>query len=126
MKTQEITNKKSISTKEVKLLMRRLNAGEKIDMSNFWENEIPVEDGKQGIDYLLNQWKTPKGVERKNNPFGYREQETLEKFSHFEFKGDYNAGNRYHDYFTPLWVVCATDGSAFEYHMAGGKVNITG
>ena len=126
MKTEQILEKETISTREVKLLMRRANNGENIDFSKFWENEVKLEDGEQGIQYLLNQWKTPKGVERKNNPFGYREEKILENFSHFEFKGQYDAGNRYHKYFIPLWVVVSKDGDGFEYHMAKGQVNIVG
>lgn len=106
--------------------MRRKNAGKEIDFSEYWENEVQVSDPEQGIAYLLNQWKTPAGKERKNSPFGYREEHVLENFSHFEFKGEYNTGNMHHDYFIPLWVVVGKDGSSFEYHMAGGKVNIVG
>src|SRR5690606_15213206 len=117
---------KTISTKEVKLLMRRANNGKTVDFSQYWEEEFKLTDPEQGIAYLLNQWKTPAGKERKNNPFRYREQHVLENFSHFKFKGQYNAGNAYRDYYIPLWCVVATDGSTFEYHMANGKVNIVG
>lgn len=116
----------TITFKEVKLLMRRKNAGKDVDFSKFWDGEVRLTDPEQGISYLLDQWKTPNGKERKNNPFGYREQHVLENFSHFEFKGGYDMGNRHFDYHVPLWVVVAKDGSSFEYYMKGGEVNIVG
>lgn len=125
MKTQEILDAKTISFKNVKLLIRRMNNGEKIDLQNVWDNPKPLEDPKQGIEYLLNQWKTPNGKERTNNPFGYREQEILENFEGFEFAGTYDAGNRNHSFYVPLWNVCGND-NCFQYYMSGGKIHIVG
>lgn len=125
MKTQEILEKETISTKEVKLLMRRANNGENVDFSGFWEKETILEDPKQGYDWLINQWVTPNDNERKNNPFGYREQDVLKNFSHIEFIGQYDAGNMHHSYFIPLWRVVG-DNNAFEYYMSGGKIHIVG
>jgi hypothetical protein len=125
MKTTEILEKETISTREVKLLMRRANNGEKIDLSKFWNNEVKLEDPKQGYDWLMNLWKTPNGKERKNNPFGYREEKVLENFSHIEFRGFYNAGNYNHNFYVPLWVVIGNE-TSFEYYMSGGKINIVG
>ena len=125
MKTQEILDGKTISFKNVKLLIRRMNHGEEIDLQDVWDNPKRLEDTKQGIDYLLNQWKTPNGKERLNNPFGYREQEVLENFEYFEFAGTYNAGNYGHTFHVPLWNVIGRDGS-FQYYMSGGEINIVG
>jgi hypothetical protein len=80
---------------------------------------------EKGITFLLDQWKTGRGVERKNNPFGYREQEVLENFSHFELAGFWNAGNQHVTFYLPLYNCIAKDGSAFQYYY-NGKVNIVG
>jgi hypothetical protein len=73
----------------------------------------------------MNLWKTPTGAERKNNPLGFREQAILEKFSHFELKGYYDAGNVYRSFFVPLWEVVGNKNS-FEYYMNGGQIHIVG
>lgn len=92
---------------------------------------ITPEQTKKGLDWLMDQWKTPRGIERKNNPFGYREQEVLENFSHFlltdwyDAMSSYGVQQGYHSYL-PVYTVVAKDGSTFEYHMAGGEINITG
>src|SRR5215469_9342328 len=83
---------------------------------------ISEEQAQKGIDFLMAQWKTPRGIERRNNPFGYREQRVLENFSHFTLKSLYNAGNCYRDYYLPLYEVVAKDGSTFEYYY-NGEVN---
>lgn len=80
---------------------------------------------QKGIAFLLKQWKTPTGAERKNNPYGYREQDILENFSHFTLKSLYNAGNAYVDYYIPPYECVATDGATFEYYY-NGKINIVG
>jgi hypothetical protein len=82
------------------------------------------EQVQKGIDFLTNQWKTPRGVERKNNPFGYREQEALETCETIVLKSFYNAGNAYNDYYLPLYEVVGKD-TCFEYYY-NGKVNIVG
>lgn len=119
-KTQEITEQ------QVKLLQQRLNNGEAIDLSLIWDGEIKLtpEQNKKGIEFLLNQWKTPRGIERKNNPFGYREEHVLETFTHFELRGFHDV-SRYGQraYYLPLYVCCG-DG-AFEYYY-NGTVNIVG
>jgi hypothetical protein len=95
--------------------------------SHFPENGMSISDdqARKGYDFLMNQWKTPTGADRKNNPFGYREQNVLENYSHIILKSLYNAGNCYHDYYLPLYEVVAKDGSAFEYYY-NGQINIVG
>lgn len=93
--------------------------------------KITPEQSEKGINWLRNQWKTPRGVERKNNPFGYREEDCIENFDHFTFGGTYNDANYYMAQnglanHLPLYVVHAKDGSSFEYYVSGGQVNITG
>lgn len=124
MKTNDILQKETISFKEVRLLLRRMNNGEQIDLTVVWDEPKRLEDPDQGIKYLMGRWKTPKGVERKNNPFGYREVDILEDFSHFEFAGTYDTGNRYFSYNVPLWNVVANHGGSFQYYMKGGEIHI--
>jgi hypothetical protein len=130
MKTSDLLKKieqtNEITESEILLLKTRLNNGEKIDMDYIWNNEISVtpDQNKKGIEFLLNLYQTPSGKERKNHPFGYREIEILKNFTHFEFKGFYDAGNYLHSYYIPLYVCCG-DNNGFEYYY-NGKVNIIG
>jgi len=122
MKTNDLLSKiqstNTISESEINLLKRRMNNGEKIDLDYIWNNEILLteDQNKKGIDFLKNLWKTPRGIERKNNPFGYREERTLETFTHFEFRGFYDA-SRYGQiaWYIPIYVCCGNEGS-FEYY----------
>lgn len=86
---------------------------------------LSEDQNRQGIEYLLNQWKTPKGVERKNNPFGYMEQEALNTFEHFTLRELYNSGNANRNYYIPLYEVHAGN-CGFIYHMNKGIINIVG
>jgi len=130
MKTKDLLKKikesNLITESEILLLKRRLNKGEKIDMDYIWNNEIELtpEQNKKGIDFLMNQYISPNGKERKNNPFGYREIEILKNFTGFTFKGFYDAGNYYHSYYLPLYD-CNGDNNSFEYYY-NGEVNIIG
>ncbi len=81
---------------------------------------------QKGYEWLLNQWKTPTGSERKNNPFGYREQDAINNFDRITLKGYYDAGNYHRSYFIPLYDVYTTDGYGFEYYVNGGLCNIIG
>lgn len=93
-----------------------------------WANEdglkLTPEQNKKGYDFLMDCWKTPRNVERKNNPFSYREQDILENFAHFTLKGFYDAGNSYRSYYLPLYE-CHSNDNSFEYYY-NGKVNIIG
>ena len=130
MKTEKLLKKieqsNSITEAEILLLKRRLNKGEKIDLDYVWNNEIELtpEQNKKGIDFLMNQYITPGGIERKNNPFGYREIEILKNFTCFTFGGFYDAGNYHHSYYLPLYD-CNSKDNGFTYYY-NGKVNIIG
>ncbi len=94
--------------------------------SALWETPLKLskEQNEKGFKFLMNQWKTPTGKERLNNPFGYREETILTNFSHFELKGYYDAGNYNRAYYVPLYD-CIGDNTSFEYYY-NGKVNIVG
>lgn len=88
------------------------------------ELTLSPEQNKKGLEFLNNQRKTPNGKERKNNPFGYREENVLDNFTHFTLLSFYNAGNAYRDYYLPLYT-CNGNETCFEYYY-NGKVNIVG
>jgi hypothetical protein len=125
---QEINDNQLITEQQMKLLLKRLNSGEQMELSIIWDGEIKLtnEHIKKGLDYLLNQWKTPNGKERLNNPFGYREQKALETCETIYLQGFYDA-SRYGQkpFYIPLYLVSGNEGN-FEYHMQGGKINIVG
>jgi len=126
MKTNTITEK------EINLIKLRMNNG-KVDeetqeaIDYIWDNspQLTPDQNKKGIDYLRNLWKSPTGKERTNNPFGYREQDTLETFEYFELRGFYDAGNYHHKFYVPLYT-CVGKDSNFEYYISGGSINIVG
>ena len=73
---------------------------------------------------MLNQWKTPKGAIRKNNPFGTREMEALNSLKYIEFVGFHNS-NWFSRFYVPVYSVVGTKGY-FDYYVSGGKINIVG
>jgi hypothetical protein len=127
-------DKDILSEAEVLLLKRRLNAG-KIKPSDIpWPEEgykLTPEQLQKGLDWLLDQWKTPYGVERKNNPFGYREQDVLEHFKEFKLIDFYDNVNYaqvqagIHNYL-PYYRVIGTDGGTFEYYNDYTGIHILG
>lgn len=131
MKTETLIAKiakvKVITEREISLLKRRANRGENIEgiYRIMDENDIEVtpEQSAKGFAWLWNQYKTPTGKERKNNPFGYREIEILENYKGeaFTFRGFYDAGNRYFKNLLPLYEI-----GGMEYYVSGGKINIIG
>jgi len=123
----DIISRGVITEKEINLIMRRMNSGQSVDLSDIWNNPVRLtsEQNQKGLAYLLNLWKTPKGVERKNNPFGYREEDALETFEYFEFAGTYDIGNRNFSHHVPLYNVVGKE-TGFQYHMKNGEINIVG
>lgn len=59
-----------INENEILLLKRRRNRGERIQL----ENPIPVsyDQAQKGFAWLWDKYRTPRGAERKNNPFRIR------------------------------------------------------
>ena len=126
MKSLEILAKNTLTTKEVKLLFRRANSGEGAEFIEMvWDNAKQITDPQQGINWLINLMKTPNGREHKNNPFGYREMNVVNNIEGINLIGSYNAGNKYFDFFVPLYEVEGGD-DAFQYYFANGKINIVG
>jgi hypothetical protein len=130
--SQEIIDraiKNNVITKsEINLLCRRLNKGEVMDVSEIWDNpaELTAEQNAEAINFLRNEWKTPKGKERLNSPFGYREEEIIDNFRTFELAGFYDAskyGGR--TFYIPLYNCVSNEGRSFQYYY-DGKVQIVG
>lgn len=118
----EIEKNGFITEKEINLLKRRANAGDK-EAANFWPCvECTKEQSEKGFKWLKNLYKTPSGKERKNNPFGYREMNIIDNYNGelFEFKGFYDAGNRYFHNYIPVYEL-----NGMEYYVCGG-INIIG
>lgn len=65
-----------INENEILLLKRRRNRGERIQL----ENPIPVsyDQAQKGFAWLWDKYRTPRGAERKNNPFSNPEEKALE------------------------------------------------
>jgi hypothetical protein len=129
---KNIMETNTITEKEINLIKMRLN-NDKVDEATqevidyIWDNspQLTPNQNKKGIDYLRNLWKSPTGKERTNNPFGYREEHTLETFEYFELRGFYDAGNIYRKFYVPLYT-CVGANSNFEYAFYNGQVNILG
>ena len=127
LRKRDVFDKSQITKQEKDLLMRRINSGK------LKPNEVPhIADGegydlseeqtKKGLDYLNNQDRTSRGVERKNTPFGYREKNILEHATSIRLKDVYlEHGN----YYYPVYEVNSSDGS-FDYYMSGGTIHIIG
>lgn len=119
-----------ITEREIHLLSRRLNAEGRdiLDyglMKNRYDLALTDEQERKALEWLNNQWKTSTGKERKNNPFGYREEQILDRATDVTFVQFYNAGNSYIDNFIPVYRVYSNDGS-FEYYVQGGEISIVG
>ena len=121
----------SWSESELKIVQRRIN-DKKITVSELFKKNKQLDDGsgivlsddqqQKGLKWLHNQWQTKTGKTRTNNPFGYREQEVLNKQSEIRVKDFYSErGNWY----SPLYEVSSSGGS-FEYVVVGGEVKIMG
>jgi len=120
-----------ITEQNLKLMLRRLNDGK------MKPQDVPFPDDREGIkltdeqvakgkEWLMKLWKTENGTERKNNPYGYREQaalETLETIKLIDFYDDSKYGQQPH--YVPLYRVEGKD-TMFEYYGFGDTISIVG
>ena len=74
--SKRIMRKKLLTEKELLLVKSRINC-KRVDIDDIPFNDdgykLTKEQKLKGYNWLMNLWKTPRGIERKNNPFGYRE-----------------------------------------------------
>lgn len=83
------------------------------------------EQQEKGKRWLMDKWKSPTGKVRENNPFGYREEQILEKFEEIKLKDFYDDGNKYFKNYVPLYEVSGND-TTMEYYVKGGQPSIVG
>jgi hypothetical protein len=120
-----------ITERDIITLRSRANNG-KLDISeiNLGEGkEITKEQTAKGIAWLKNEMVTPKGKYRKNNPFGYREEQIIDNFSKFLLVDFYNAafyGSSIHAALFPVYRVISQTGASFDYCYYNGKMEILG
>lgn len=76
---------------------------------------IRKEQAKKGITWLRNQARTPKGKERKTNPFKEYELSILDNFSHFLLVGFIDIGHSGFSNYLPIYRVVSKSGNSFEY-----------
>ena len=72
----------------------------------------------KGLAYLMKHWKTPKGTERKHNPFGAREQIILTDFRRFRLVGFQDISTNLVSFYVPVYEVEDKHGNTFEYYCA--------
>ena len=128
-----------LTEREVLLFKNRINKGEdyREELEKFFES-VP-DDGykledtqiEKGRAWLMNLWKTPRGKERKNNPFGYREQHVLENFKEIKLLEYVNRANLIQSKYgircyVPYYAVIGTDGTGFDYLVWAGECEILG
>lgn len=88
-----------IEENEIALLKRRRNRGERISIPD----AIPVsyEQAQKGFAWLWDKYRTPRGAERRNNPFSNPEETALEwakmHGARFTFNGFYGTGNNWNE-----------------------------
>jgi hypothetical protein len=125
---------KTITEKQIHLITRRLNNKKELkEVAKLYQEaqeegvKVTAEQAQKGYNWLMNEYKTPRGIERKNNPFGYREEEALDSgLDYFTFDGCYDAGNMGFSFYLPIYTFNGKDGGGFQYYVSGGNIQIIG
>lgn len=115
-----------ITEREVNTMKNRANKGFASDVRQILSNgplRITPEQTKKGIDWLINQWKTPKGKTRKHNPFNQREQVILSHFDHFELRTFIDVGGFFNYWYLPVYRAYSKKGMYFDYFVEYAKRN---
>lgn len=128
--SHEMKEKDVWTERDVNLIKRRMN-DKKIKHDDVFKDDgeghqLTPEQQEKGWSWLRNQYKTPNGVERKNNPFGEREMDIIDNPREIRCVGFYNAGNAYVDFHVPLYRAYSKDGDYMEYYVSGGQVHVIG
>ena len=129
----KLAKKKKLTEKELNALKNHMN---KIDFkeANKVNELVAKKDGTKldasqiakGKKYLYNLGFTPKGVERKNSTYGYREDYIVKNLKTIELLQFHDAGNRNFSFYVPYYYAVGKDGTSMEYFVSGGKINIWG
>jgi ribosomal protein L32E len=130
---KKLAKKKKFTEKELNALKNHMN---KLDYSQAGELNNLVADKygtkldktqvAKGKKYLYNLGFTSKGVARKNNPYGYREEYIVKNLKTIELLQFHDAGNRNFSFYVPYYEAIGKDGTSMEYFVSGGKINIWG
>jgi hypothetical protein len=124
---EDIKKRGTITEKEILLIKRRLNEGtyKDVDLMDFYDLNLTKEQSQKGLVWLKNKGWGITGKERKDSPYGYREEEALRTFKGIKLNGFTNIST-YGEFknYVPLYRV--EGDTNFEYYVQGGKVNITG
>lgn len=126
---EQIKERGYITEREIALLKNRAQKG--IDKANigYLKNDflISEEQKLKGLKWLRNLYKTVKGDERKNNPFGYREQQILDAPNdeiRIYITGFYDIG-KLAPFFRPVYC-CVYGEYSFVYYAVGKECIIIG
>jgi len=123
----EFKGKQKLTEQEVNLMKKRLNDG-KVDVHRMREGgyALTPDQVAKGKAWLMDKWRTTRGVERKNCPFGYREMAALETFKTIRLIDWYDM-SRYgrQPFYVPVYEVVGKDGY-FQYYVGGGEPQIIG
>ena len=130
----EFAKNDTLTEQQVNLIKRRMN-DKKFSPSDIFSGEknykLTMDQEQKGLSWLKDKWLTPKGKERQDNPFGFREQNIIKNFSHYELIDYYDDVNYVQAQagiknYQPLYRVNAKDGNHFDYYISGGKIKIIG
>ena len=115
----EIAERGIITEREILLIKRRLNNfGEVLIKRALFGNgplQITPEQTKKGLDWLIDKYKTPRGVVRKHNPFNDGQVAILEDFKKFELVGFTDVSRSCLMWFMPTYRVYSQHGRYFDY-----------
>lgn len=132
--TDVLLSKKILTENEVRLLQKRINANPNLAHQFVgFEWELTPSQIQKGYEWLVNLWMTPLGSQRKNNPFGCKEQDVLENFKTIYLYGFHDLHfnrpkivNAIYSYYVPVYHVVGKNKSSFLYYGGGKEIYIMG
>jgi len=134
----KVSKKTKLSEKELNALKNWINnKASKAERNEVLENlyetsstmgaiALTQDQVNKGAKYLYNLGYTPRGSERKNSPYGMREEYIVKNLKDIGVLGFYDAGNFWNSFYVPLYQAEGKDGSTMDYYVAGGQINIIG
>ena len=114
--------KQELTEQEIKNVCRYLNGGGDCSILDELDEpwDLTNEQYRKAKTMLLDQWKTPKGIVRKNNPFVQRETDILDFSESITIRVIGFVNNHpYTKFYTPIYNVSCGSNS-FDYYMSGG------
>ncbi len=130
---KKLSKKKSLTEKELNALKNHLNRISSSEAYDLMENTYDSDGVKlssaqvqKGRKWLYNLGFTPTGKERKNSPFGYREEYIVKNFKSLELLYWHDAGSFFSSFYVPVYQAIGKDGTTMDYYVSGGKIQIIG